>query len=146
LPGTKSLPYKAQQDAFVTKLNREGTAVVYTAYLGGSGFDSAQAIGVDAVGNAYVVGSTSSNDFPKTAGAFGGTLEAFVTKFTPGCLAVAERMRQKGWRSEQMAASILPGAPVRAICPQRAFKPHAPAQWFIKPPMVASTGLHQIGD
>ncbi|HZF19422.1 MAG TPA: SBBP repeat-containing protein [Burkholderiales bacterium] len=62
----------------------------YSTYLGGSGFgnaDDATSIAVDKDGNAYVTGSTRSNDFPTTAGAFGTTLagssDAFVTKLNP---------------------------------------------------------------
>jgi uncharacterized protein (TIGR03437 family) len=51
-------------DAFVTKLNATGSALVYSTYLGGSGTDLGYAIAVDAAGNAYVVGRTSSTDFP----------------------------------------------------------------------------------
>jgi hypothetical protein len=51
-------------NAFVSKLNPQGTALVYSSYLGGSSSDSASAIAVDAVGNAYVIGSASSADFP----------------------------------------------------------------------------------
>ena len=47
-----------QHDAFVTKLNSAGSALVYSTYLGGSQPDSAQAIAVDSSSNAYVVGST----------------------------------------------------------------------------------------
>jgi Abnormal spindle-like microcephaly-assoc'd, ASPM-SPD-2-Hydin/Beta-propeller repeat len=76
-------------DAFVTKLNSTGSAVVYSTYLGGLGYDSAFGITVDASGNAYVGGETTSNDFPITAGAFqtvcgggcagGGASAVFVT-------------------------------------------------------------------
>jgi hypothetical protein len=73
-------------DAFVTKLNPTGAALVYSTYLGGSEFDVTQGIAVDAAGNAYVTGETSSRDFPTTAGAFqmtiGGVSDAFVTKLT----------------------------------------------------------------
>lgn len=51
-------------DAFVAKLNPEGTALLYSTYLGGKAGDSASAIAVDDLGNAYVLGSTSSLDFP----------------------------------------------------------------------------------
>jgi hypothetical protein len=51
---------------FITKLNPEGTALVYSTYLEGGGMG----IAVDASGNAYVAGFTGSSDFPTTAGAF----------------------------------------------------------------------------
>ena len=50
--------------AFVFKLTADGSALVYSTYLGGSGFESGNGIAVDAVGNAYVTGQTSSPDFP----------------------------------------------------------------------------------
>jgi hypothetical protein len=55
-------------NAFVTKLNPTGTALVYSTYLGGSVSDTGAGIGVDSSGNAYIAGSTSSRDFPVTAG------------------------------------------------------------------------------
>ena len=57
-------------DAFVTKINPAGTAIVYSTYLGGSGFDQGLDIAVDAAGNAYLTGSTASTNFPTTSGAF----------------------------------------------------------------------------
>lgn len=56
-------------DAFVTKLNPAGTAVVYSTFLGGPSSDLGRAIAVDASGAAYVTGSTIGR-FPVTAGAF----------------------------------------------------------------------------
>ena len=70
-------------DGFVTKINADGTALIYSTYLGGSGSDRANGIAVDVAGNAYVTG-TGSSDFPTTSGAFqttGGG--AFVTKLNP---------------------------------------------------------------
>jgi RHS repeat-associated protein len=73
-------------NAFVTKLNASGTALVYSTYLGGSGRDSGRGIAVDAAGNAYVTGGTNSTDFPtakpvQQASADGsGYGSAFVTK------------------------------------------------------------------
>jgi len=76
-------PQFSTQDLFVTKLNSTGTGLVYSTYLGGSGFeDDFAAIAIDAVGNAYVTGRTNSSDFPTTPGAFQTTgWGAFVTKF-----------------------------------------------------------------
>lgn len=78
-------------DAFATKINSEGSAIVYSTYLGGSGDEfsyNSPTIAVDSSGNAYVVGTTGSTNFPTTAGAFqtqygGGSSDAFVTKFNP---------------------------------------------------------------
>src|SRR5208337_2578999 len=68
---------------FVAKLNPAGSALVYSTYLGGSGADEGNGIAVDAVGNAYVTGGTSSTDFP-TANPLQGTnhggSDAFVAK------------------------------------------------------------------
>jgi hypothetical protein len=52
-------------DAFVSKLNPAGSALVYSTYLGSSGGDKGAAIAVDSQGNAYVTGPTNmANDFP----------------------------------------------------------------------------------
>jgi hypothetical protein len=50
--------------AFVTKMNANGTAVLYSTYLGGSGGDWAAGIALDPSNNVYVIGSTMSTDFP----------------------------------------------------------------------------------
>ncbi len=52
------------QDAFVTKLNPAGNALVYSTYLGGAASDFGAAIAVDAAGNAYLAGYTLSFNFP----------------------------------------------------------------------------------
>ena len=51
-------------DAFVAKFDNFGTNLVYLTYLGGSGEDGADGVAVDAQGNAYVGGYTSSTNFP----------------------------------------------------------------------------------
>jgi hypothetical protein len=87
-PGSFQTTSGVGSDAFVTKLNPTGSALVYSTYLAGSGFDTGSGIAVDALGNAYVTGATRSGDFPTTLGAFqptfgGGFNEAFVTKLNP---------------------------------------------------------------
>jgi hypothetical protein len=75
--------------AFVTELSAEGSAPIYSTYLGGSTFDSASAIAVDSAGNAYVTGSTESTDFPVVNAfepALPGFENAFVAKIAPGGL------------------------------------------------------------
>ena len=61
---------KLGESVFIAKFNQAGSALVYCTYLGGSGTDDASAIALDAQGDAYVVGQTSSTDFPTSTGAF----------------------------------------------------------------------------
>jgi hypothetical protein len=86
-PGAISKALKSANDAFVAKINPAGSTLVYSTYLGGSLEDDAYAIAVDATGNAYVAGSTVSQDFPVTAGSFqtrhGTAPVAFIAKVNP---------------------------------------------------------------
>ena len=76
-------------DAFVAKLSGAGNQLYYSTFWGGSGFDLALRISVDALGSASIVGLTTSMDFP-TSNAIqptfgGGFYDAFVAKFNaPG--------------------------------------------------------------
>lgn len=71
-------------DAFVAKVIADGSALSYSGFLGGSLDDWGFAIDVDASGNAYVTGYTTSDDFPVSAHAvqpsFAGQSDAFVAK------------------------------------------------------------------
>jgi hypothetical protein len=74
--------------AFVTKLNPNGTQAIYSTVLGGSDGETGSGIAVDSSGNAYVAGTTTSPDFPTTAGSAqpvfgGGSQDGFVTKLSP---------------------------------------------------------------
>lgn len=78
---------KGTTEAFVSKFNATGSALVYSTFLGGSkGSSYASGIAVDSSGNAYVTGTTTGSDFPVTTGAYqkgsasGGS---FVTKLGP---------------------------------------------------------------
>ncbi|MEO5926832.1 MAG: SBBP repeat-containing protein [Bryobacteraceae bacterium] len=78
------------QDAFIAKIKTTPTTqLLYSTYLGGSGGsltapEQANAIALDASGNAYVAGVASSTNFPVTAGTLqtnaGGSRDVFVTK------------------------------------------------------------------
>jgi uncharacterized protein (TIGR03437 family) len=76
--------------AIVVKLDPAGASYRYTRTIGGSAHDTAAGIAVDAAGNAYVIGTTSSPDFPVTPGQQTGTLpatsaetRAFLVKLDP---------------------------------------------------------------
>lgn len=86
--GAFDLTYNGATDAFVTKLNPAGSALLYSTYLGGPGQNSGEGIAVDgAFGVAYVAGTTRGGGFPVTAGAFdfspNGATDVFVTKLNP---------------------------------------------------------------
>jgi hypothetical protein len=86
--GSYSNSHNGNGDVFVTKLNSSGSGLIYSTYLGGSDYDWAHSIVLDADNNAYVTGYTHSFNFPTTDGAFqtikgGGASnieDAFVTK------------------------------------------------------------------
>jgi hypothetical protein len=78
--------YRGNSDGFVAAIAPDGQSFNYFTYLGGSGDDQANAIAVDAAGNASIVGSTTSANFP-TQNAFQSKLgsgDAFVTRLGAG--------------------------------------------------------------
>jgi len=87
--GAYDTTYNGYADAFITKLNFEGTDLLYSTYLGGSGGDYGHGIAVDGDGDAYVAGMTSSGDFPTTPSAydtsFNGGIDVFITKIPTLC-------------------------------------------------------------
>jgi len=74
-----------QWEGFISKLNPNGTGIVYSTYIGGSAYDYGMGIDVDKNGTAVVVGNTRSTNLPVTSGAkqptnAGGNYDAFVVK------------------------------------------------------------------
>jgi hypothetical protein len=76
-------------DAFVTQLNHDGSALIYSTYLGGTDTDDGNGIALDLKGNAYITGDTRSMDFPikhplqaTNHGGVNGE-DAFVAKLNP---------------------------------------------------------------
>jgi concanavalin A-like lectin/glucanase superfamily protein/beta-propeller repeat-containing protein/slime mold repeat-containing protein len=73
-------------DAFVAKLNANGTVLLYSTYLGGNGGDGATSVAVDSSGAAYLTGGTDSTNFPIVNGyqaTIGGLQDPFVAKLDP---------------------------------------------------------------
>ena len=61
-------------NGFVSKLSPDGSSLLYSSYLGGSGQDYFYALAVDGSQNAYLTGNTTSTDFPTTANALQNAL------------------------------------------------------------------------
>ena len=72
------------KSAFVLKLQPSGTALSFSTYLGGTGSDTAAGVALDAAGNAYVTGDTTSADFPTTGlqRTNHGSRDAFAAKLS----------------------------------------------------------------
>jgi hypothetical protein len=68
--GAYATVFAGVYDAFIVKLNPTGSSLIYATYLGGSFTDFLNGLAVDAAGNCYVTGSTTSADFPTTPSAF----------------------------------------------------------------------------
>ena len=76
---------KGKFDAFVTKFNPTGDALVHSTYLGGSEYDNLIDFDLDVDNNAYLTGETQSADFPTFLSfqGFGGQADAYITKLSP---------------------------------------------------------------
>ena len=93
LPAANNLTTKSVTDplnCFVTKLNPAGNALIYSVVIGGTNADGCSSVGIDSSGNAYVVGVTTSSDFPTVSpvqpnfpGVPTSTGSAFVAKVSP---------------------------------------------------------------
>jgi Tol biopolymer transport system component len=72
-------------DAFVAKLNSTGNAVQYSTFLGGTGDDFGYSIAADSNGYVYVIGVTSSFDYPlvNPVRSYSGGRDVFITKLWP---------------------------------------------------------------
>ena len=79
-------------DAFLTKLSPDGSSLVFSTYLGGSGDEAGTGVAVDRAGDAYITGVTVSPDFPTAnplqphlrINTFGQpTFDAFVARVDP---------------------------------------------------------------
>ncbi len=76
-------------NTFVAKLNPGGSALVYSTYLGGDGYNFGNGIAADSAGDAYVTGTTNASNFPTvnalqpSHGGAQGTFNAFIAKINP---------------------------------------------------------------
>lgn len=99
-------------DAFVAKLNADGSGLAYSTYLGGSDNDEAFGIAVDDGGNAYVTGRTLSVDFP-TVNPLQPNLigfDAFVAKLTPSGSALTYSTYLGGGAEDEARAIAVDGS------------------------------------
>lgn len=101
-------------DAYIVKFNPAGSALVYSTYLGGNGYDAGHGIAVDGFGNAYVAGYTDSTNFhtaaplqPAKGAAIGN--DAFVAKINAAGTALVYSTYLGGSGGEMAYAVALDG-------------------------------------
>jgi hypothetical protein len=86
--GVQPVMSSPESEAFIVELNSQGDSIIYSSYLGGSGFDLGDAITLDANENIYLTGRTNSLDFPSvnalqpTMSLGEGYVDAFAAKLT----------------------------------------------------------------
>lgn len=100
-------------DGFVTKLNANGSALIFSTYLGGTGNDIVRNVAVDSVGDVYLVGFTDSTNFPTAnaiQAAFGGVADGFVTKLNAAGSALVYSTYLGGSAFDSAAAVALDGS------------------------------------
>jgi hypothetical protein len=66
-------PTATNLDTFVGRLSADGSQLLHSGFIGGSGADSFSSIAIDVAGNVYLAGLTWSDDFPVTPGVFDPT-------------------------------------------------------------------------
>ena len=101
-------------DAFVSKLDPGLTSIVRSAYLGGSGEDSATSVAVDFSGNVYVTGSTTSGNFPGTAGGaqpfYQQAGDGFVARLNSALTSLVQSTYLGGSAEDGATSVVLDGA------------------------------------
>ena len=102
LAGTVA-PYQRSTDGFVSKLNPTGTALLFSTYLGGSLEDRVNDLQMDAQGNIWVTGATTSTDLPGTPASFTGSFFALVS--ADGARLLASQRTPTGAAGQAIRAS-----------------------------------------
>jgi len=95
---------KGGADAFVTKFSPDGSAIIYSTFVGGSGNDIVAGVALDPLGEVIIAGQTVSNDFPTVAAlqsALKGSSDAFVAKINASGSALVYSTYLGGSSSDQ---------------------------------------------
>ena len=123
-------------DAFVVKLNPTGSTIIYSTYLGGSGFEEGHGIAVDVTGNAYLTGTTFSDNFP-TANPFDrfksfGS-DVFVTKLNTAGSALVYSTYLGGFENDEGHEIAVDASSGEAYVTGRAWAagfPYTNLEWY----------------
>jgi hypothetical protein len=156
-PGAVQATYGGgEYDAYLSKLDAAGSVLVYSTYLGGSGWDLGRGIAVDASGNVYVTGVTESSNFPTTPGAFqttntGGNYNysGFVSKLSlgPGPVTTANLTGpsgNNGWYLGAVTVTLVATPGNSPISATYYSIDSGPYQGYGAPFPISTDGIHQL--
>ncbi|MCX6358619.1 MAG: SBBP repeat-containing protein [Armatimonadetes bacterium] len=119
-PGAYQTVFGGGSDAFVTKLNDQGTALVYSTYLGGSGLDYGVGLAVDVAGQAVVSGNALQPGYPTTPGAYQtniiGAGDVFVSKLNPAGSGLVYSTLVGGTGFEELLGSAVDATGAVTLC------------------------------
>jgi hypothetical protein len=107
-------------EAFVTRIKSDGSAFVYSTFVGGNNTDVGQAIAPGPAGSVYITGYTYSSDFPHTAGAFqsaqSGSYDGFVTRLSAtGTLDFSTYLGGNNTDYARSVATVLPAGAAQGV-------------------------------
>jgi len=80
-PDAYNRTYGGSTDIFVIKLDGENGSILYSTYIGGSGYELPMSIEIDSEDNVWICGETGSSDLPTTQNAYNSTLNGLVDMF-----------------------------------------------------------------
>ena len=118
---------KGNTDAFLTKFNSAGTALVFSTYLGGNEGDLGSGVAIDPPGDIYITGTTTSLDFPTTEGAFQTKYvsnpwgSSFIAKFNSTGTELSYSTYLRGCQTAGIAVSASGNAFVTGFAPNSGF-------------------------
>jgi fibronectin type 3 domain-containing protein len=86
LENTYDNTLNGEGDAFVFKLNYNGSKILLSTFIGGNEYDTSNGLCIDHRNDVFITGYTKSIDFPNSSDAFdksfnGGNYDCFVLKF-----------------------------------------------------------------
>jgi len=128
------------QDAFVAKLKADGSALIFSTYLGGSDVDFADAVAADAAGNTYAAGVTYSKDLPTANAvqpALAGTINALVGAWN-GQTGALQYATYLGGSGSDSAASIAADANGHAYIAGTTSSPDFPSKYAFQYSFLAA--------
>jgi len=102
------------ENAYISKISSSGTSLVFSTYIGGNSFDTGAGLALDTQNNAYLLGNTTSSNFPTTTGAFrtacptGALCSApVVAKFSPTGALIFSTLLSPGANGAAIAVDAL---------------------------------------